>query len=143
MNKLNGPEQCLYQFSAITHMSMALLRNGWINDGKPAFLSVTVTEPYKYQDRWYGNRKNIPPVPVTGINIPVTVTGKNIHFIPVTGMNTLADPVTVTGILARLAVNIGGVALYVKSMSDSSNMALSDSGWFMAARGKYVNDENL
>ena len=67
-------------------------------------------------------------VTVTGnTSAPVTVTGKNNPSVPVTGMDPLCDPVTVTGILARLADGIGGVGITQNSMAENLHPALSES----------------
>lgn len=61
-------------------------------------------------------------VPVTNTEtpvFPVTVTGKNLHPIPVTRMNKRTDPVTLTGLLARLAMKYPYLWLGVPRSSDS------------------------
>lgn len=88
-----------------------------------------------------------PRIPVTGmaglINLPVTVTGKNNPPVPVTGMDELNQPLTVTGVLARLADESWWRKALRTVYGRKFKHGAIRLGLVHSRKGKYVSDETL
>jgi hypothetical protein len=88
-----------------------------------------------------------PLIPVTGmdglIDLPVTVTEKHNPLIPVTGMDDLNEPLTVTGVLARLADEYWWRRALRKVYNRKFEHGAIRLGLVHSRKGKYVSHETL
>lgn len=109
----------------------------WSDDKKKKQKSLPVTVPVTDTVSVTGIRR-----PNAGF-APVTVTGKNSSPIPVTDMDTLSDPVTVTGILARLADEYWWRRALRKVYGRKFEHGAIRLGLVHRRKGKYVSDETL